>query len=459
MAGSYSKILRRCTDYLPNAEVSAICPNWQSYVESKLELRYTNIHYLYNEFNEAFDDINVSKLCLRFPKINFYEILLVDKTHFKKKSGEYQLRYICTIAKKLIEIYDETKPDFLFFPNIETIDSMMAYKLAQALGIEPIIYAHTRFTNLSFYSSSHFEILPPYYRKIKDDIDDQMWSKKFIDEFSLNPKQFKISPIYDGGEVYENIRDNKSTLYRFFRNVWLKLILEKHNQNIKFSISFQIRFQKIFTPLRNITFRLTEFFVIKPKRIPKGPYDYFPLHFSPESSINVPAPFYIDQVRVVDKIMLERNCSIPLIIKEHPAMYGFRPKGFYASLLNRPMVHFVHRNTKSYELIKNAKTVYSVTGTACFEAFFLNVNWVQFGKNFLSDWMTSQKNLGLECTPDKFINDVRKVSGDFILYSPGISDYSDKVLFAKENIKNLTEHMIFHINHLDKLSLDAIPRD
>jgi hypothetical protein len=223
--------------------------------------------------------------------------------------------------------------------------------------------------------------------------------------------------------------------------------VEKHNQLINLWISFQVRFQAIFIPARNALFSLTEKFYIRPQPAPESNYDFFPLHFSPESSINVPAPYFIDQLRIVDKILLEREGNRTLVLKEHWAMRGFRPKGFYRALKTRPFVSFVLRATPSVQLIKNAHTVYSVTGTACLEAFLLGVNWVQFGNNFLSDWIRSRSGSPELTSPLAFIRDVLSVSRDFILYSPGRSSRYDRILFAKNNIARLCDHLKFHIEN------------
>lgn len=450
MMGSYAKILRRCVDFLPGVKASAICPNWQSHKEAELEPRLSDIDYLYDGFNDLFDRIDVAAFRERFSSINLYEVLLVDKAHFKKMSGDYQLRYICSVGQRLFDILDKTKPDYVFLPIIETIESMMIYRLAQFLGIKPIIYCHGRFSKISFFSESHCELLPPYFEMVDANSDVKLMSRRFLEEYQANPGPFNYRPVFGGGEVYSDIQEKSSGILRLVRNIRLKNGIEKHNHMIQFWISFQVRFQKIFTPLRNLGFHAIEYFLIKPKPVPEGDYDFFPLHFSPESSINVPASFYIDQTRVVDRILLDRQGNNPLVVKEHPAMFGFRPKNFYRSLINRPMVHFVHRKTASYELIRKASTVYSVTGTACLEAFFLGVRWIQFGANFLSDWIERRKILAGDISPELFIQDVRKVSADFVLYSPGISYSADQILFEKSNVQKLCEHIIFHIEHTER---------
>lgn len=449
--GSSAKVLRRCMDYL-DGKVAAICPNFQAYAEAQKEPRFSGVEYIYEGFNEIFDNVDVAKFCEEYSSINLSEILMVDKTHFKKKSNKYQLRYVCAMGRRMAEAFKKTQPEYLFFPIIETIDAMLAYRMAPLFGIKPIIYCHARFSDRSYFSGSHLELLPAYLGSVDRPESDRVWAEQFIQNYRSKPGPFKIHRELPGGEVYADRREDLGAFGRLLRNIRLKSSVEKHNQMIKIWINFQVRFQQIFLPVRSAIFSLVERFYIKPEAAPANGYDFFPLHCSPEASINVPAPFYIDQLRVVDRILLHRSVNMPLVLKEHPAMYGFREKGFFRALKGRPFVSVVPRSMSSIELIRNASTVYSVTGTACLEAFLLGVNWVQFANNFLHDWVTSRREASRDINPVEFIRDVLSVSGSFVLYSPGRSFSFDQILFAKANVKALCDHLALHMERSRAMS-------
>lgn len=433
---------------MPDIEVGAVCQNWQAFHESLKEPRISETFYLYERgFNELFDTVDVSAFSKKYAAINLYEVLLVDKSHFKKKPGDYQLRYICAVGERFAELFSRWKPDYLFFPIIESVDAMMAYRMAEWFGIRPIIYCHARFSSMSFLSHSHLELLPGYINQIDSKETDFVWAREFLDRYRSAPGPFKFAQKFPSDCVYDDYREDTTAFWRLLRNVWLISGLEKHNQLISLWVRFQVYFQRIFVPVRNALFYMTERFVIRPEKIPDEEFDFFPLHFSPESSINTPAPYFIDQTRVVDRILLDkRSGNRTLVVKEHPAMYGFREKGFYLSLRHRPFVKFVHRKTPSFELIRRSTTVYSVTGTACLEAFFLGIGWVQYGANFLSAWKAERDAEGKSSTPEDFIIDVMKVSQDFVLYSPGRSEEYDQILFSKENVQKLSSQLQIHMS-------------
>src|SRR5690606_15063995 len=47
-------------------------------------------------------------------------------------------------------------------------------------------------------------------------------------------------------------------------------------------------------------------------------FAFYPLQYSPESSINTPAPYFVDQMRVIDAIRFSLPSDTILVVKEHP---------------------------------------------------------------------------------------------------------------------------------------------
>ena len=444
MTGNSAKVIRRCMDFL-DMKTIALCPNFQSYEESLKEPKFASVDYLYQGFNELFDRVDVAAFCRKYSSVNLAEVLTVDKSHYKRQSSDYRLRYACTMGTKIAAVLEKWRPEYLFFPIIENIDTMLAYRLALHYGIKPIVYCHTRFSGRSFFSESHIELIPSYAENIPCSPENAAGAAAFLERYLANPGNLLMYPEESDDEMYSEINEEHGAFGRLMRNLRLKFGPEKHNRLINIWVSFQVRFQKIILPIRAAIYNLLEKYYLKPKAPPSTDYDYFPLHMSPEASINVPAPFFIDQIRVVDKILLDRRGNRPLVVKEHPAMFGYRPVSFFRDLKKRPFVTIVPRTTSSIDLIRRATTVYSVTGTACLEAFLLGVPWVQYGTNFLLDWIERRKSANQPVTPLAFIQDVYKVSGDFLLYSPNRSTYYDRFLFSKNNVEKLSRHIEFHI--------------
>ena len=450
MTGAYARILQHLPLVLPDLLSTAFCPNLVAYnvcVNSKV---FEEVEYLYEHFNTKFNSIDEENVSEKFHKINFAEVLYTDKSHYKRKSSRYQKKIVLTMAVIVQEWFDKIKPDYIFFPIIESIDAMLTYRLAQSNGIKTICYAHGRHINVSFFSELHTEVLPSYYKLLPLINDNIKKAESFVKEFKRHPSQLNYFSKVDDfeGESYEDIE--KATAFeRLLSNIYLKLTTEKHNQTLSLWVKFQVYIEKILIPVQKIIYLFIEKFYIQPdKKLPKS-YDYFPLHFAPESSINTPAPFYIDQLRVIDKILLERKGTPPLVIKEHPAMFSKRPISFYRKVKKIPFVQFAKQGSSSIQLLKSANTVYSVTGTVCLEAFLLGIGWKQFGDNYLNSWIKDRNSAGKSINPIEFVNDVLNVSGDFQLYSPVRNSKRNEILFSKKNIQNMAKHLVWHIDKLN----------
>jgi hypothetical protein len=98
---------------------------------------------------------------------------------------------------------------------------------------------------------------------------------------------------------------------------------------------------------------------------------YYPLHFTPEASINTPAPFYVDQLRAIDALRQAMPNGCILVVKEHPACLPIRRPSFLRKLRRLPGVRVANVAISSLELVKRAALTATVTGTAALEAFLL----------------------------------------------------------------------------------------
>src|SRR5439155_5463122 len=104
--------------------------------------------------------------------------------------------------------------------------------------------------------------------------------------------------------------------------------------------------------------------------------------YTPESSINGLEPYYVDQTRTIDALLLNLPSDHVLVVKEHPAMCGIRPEGFYRDLRRRPGLVLVHPSFDTRALVERASLTTTVTGTIGLECFLLGRPCLSFGHNF-----------------------------------------------------------------------------
>jgi hypothetical protein len=98
-------------------------------------------------------------------------------------------------------------------------------------------------------------------------------------------------------------------------------------------------------------------------------------------------------------------------------MIGRRPKGYYDRINALPGVYMIDPLESSFQFIKGAKAVITLTGTSGLEAIMLNKPAIFLGK-FLYDWIED----GFVCT-----NDLSKLS-DVLINVDAIKPANDELL-------------------------------
>ena len=112
------------------------------------------------------------------------------------------------------------------------------------------------------------------------------------------------------------------------------------------------------------------------------PYVYMPLHLIPESTTFSVAPFWINELSVIEAVSKALPTGWRLYVKEHQAMLGERGKDFYERVKKIPNVRLVRFNfyNDPKPWIEKAKAVVTITGTSAFEAALLGKPAFVFGE-------------------------------------------------------------------------------
>lgn len=115
-------------------------------------------------------------------------------------------------------------------------------------------------------------------------------------------------------------------------------------------------------------------------------YILFPLHYIPESSTFTLAPFYLNEIFLIESVSKSALPHQKILIKEHHQMIGERPLSFYRKLKRLPNVTFVDPfmfdDPKPY--IEHADGVVTITGSSALEAALLGKPSIIFGSPIFS---------------------------------------------------------------------------
>jgi len=275
----------------------------------------------------------------------------------------------------------------LLMSNIESPDAKIAVAAAQELGVGIMAPMDLRNLSGSYFSIDSYETPPAYAtvtseararaaeiirdfrrqalpaRNLPSDIDiardDLTLLETYMPRFDTRAKRF-VAVVLERPDMFDRevVRVSLMRNFGLVRNT-IRGVRRWHNEK-RYDID-----QVGMLPRRFI---------------------YFPLQYTPEASINVPAPFFVDQFRVIDALRFAMPSDCTLVVKEHPACVEMRPHSFMQRVRKLPDVEVAKATMASNDLVKQAVVTVTVTGTAAFEAFLLGQPALALGRG-LSAWM------------------------------------------------------------------------
>jgi hypothetical protein len=114
---------------------------------------------------------------------------------------------------------------------------------------------------------------------------------------------------------------------------------------------------------------------------PTVPYAYFGLHMQPESSIDVWAPFYSNQLAVVESLARAMPPSHRLMVKIHKSDLGRFTRAQLLQLRELPGVDLVHPLADSRAFVDGSSLTFTIQGTIGLESALLGKPVITMGES------------------------------------------------------------------------------
>jgi hypothetical protein len=162
---------------------------------------------------------------------------------------------------------------------------------------------------------------------------------------------------------------------------------------------------------------------------------FYPIQYTPESSINIPSPYFVDQFRVIDAVRYAMPSDCMLVVKEHPACVEMRPIKFMREVRSLPGVVVAKASIPAIELIKHAAVTVTVTGTAALEALLLGRPALALSPGLCAWAIGSRPSLG-DLRAEIASAITRTVSNKFII------DQIAKLMNVRYPFLHATAHMV-----------------
>lgn len=456
----FSEVIKQSREFLL-IDWWAIIPTYHFLEEFKEMLGEERVLYLQGRLKDEMNKPTPHLSILRGYVGSVYADLVANMHSIEAYPKDYQLKHTMCIYQLFKRFLQKAKPDVLLLPLLDTHESMVLYKLCKEMGIPIIIPSHSRNLGRSFFSDSYEEDLPSYaFGKIS--LKSKLEARSFIHNFRLAHKEPLRSNAYAPREDEIIPYPKRSFWNRTSRYLKNKLMnTEPHFVN-ELKIYVVLEYTPLFSILNKIRWMFSErlFEIHSLGLLPKR-FIYYPLQYTPESSINIPAPFFVDQLRAIDMIRLNMPSDCYLVVKEHPAMIGRRSSCFYRELKKKTGVMLAHPKLSSRKLIERALITVSVTGTACLEAFLLGLPSFHIGKAFFTNWIThcdcadmrgmlykAIKNKPNEKKILDLVSRVYEASYDFVCYGPGDKILGSQYLMNTWNVRAFLFAMVDHIKKM-----------
>ena len=206
------------------------------------------------------------------------------------------------------DYFKKFKPDLFFVSFPANVSSIIFFLLARNYGKSVLSIMNVGTIKRVIITDGNDDICSLFYKwpGLEDEYDNI--KNKGLKDKEINFYEELITKIVEKKEVPYYVRQKKPFKQRILDNI-LNPKLGK-----PFS-SFLYRYRYY----SNIQGR--EFFS-------NSPYFFFPLHFEPETALDLFAPFFRNQLTLIEYIHQSLPFGYKLVIKEHPNMFGQRKINF-----------------------------------------------------------------------------------------------------------------------------------
>lgn len=358
--------------------------------KEKLDIEYLeNIQKKYNGINTILNVAFTEPYLATFSHPKIYNHPVYTKT-------DYML-YIQLCFKMAEKIFYEAKPDAIIdFAGVNlfrgALDFVARYHNVPYLWADDLIALSDRI-HISRYCLDDYEDIRQEYKKIvKQKVEcNNGWY--YLKEYQNNKSKKIYSshlPVKKEEIILTNKRKGKFSKKKVFieniKDCCKEIILRiKATKSYAYKYNFQlyknvpsikiIRYLK--GKLANTYLKLFYNFESAPN---KQRYAFLTLHLQPEASTSLIAPYYVNEVTVIENVARSLPLHWTLVVKPHPLMIDKKPISFYKTMRQIPNVRLVSPWKDSRELINGSSAVIAISGTSGFEGLLLGKKVIVFGK-------------------------------------------------------------------------------
>lgn len=355
-----------------------------------------------------------------------------EKRAFKHRPAAWQLARAVETYRLYKAFAERMRPTHLLISQIEGYEGKMLAALGQELGLVVMVPTNGRNLGGTFFSPDAYETLPAH----------RAATPALLERAAGFVARFRERPTSAAGGLAAPPADDPPLpllrpalpvrAARFLRRALARPDLFER-EHLRTSLLNTV------TPVRDAWFAWNRwrarglFDVATPDALPER-FVYYPLQMTPESSINTPAPYFVDQMRAIDALRFALPHDHLLVVKEHPASIVVRPPSFMRALRRRAGIVVAEVGMDSRLLARRAAVTVSVTGSATLEAFLFGRPALTLGPSLIAahlggpatiDTLPQRLRAAIAAPPAeaeilRAVAEIMSVSYEFTFGAPGL---------------------------------------
>jgi hypothetical protein len=375
LSGVAAYLKNSLSDEILEFSISASLPHYLELAHKNLSPIYSEIDfYSISQNSRQATTIDFEWLDEMLQNFTIWEIIASDSRHNKDWNYSELIQYCFLTLRKIQQEFESYKPELVIMDDKSCIPSYALWLVAKKMNIPIIVIGSARTDGRVWFSNDEFENSREFESHLR----------------MLYSNEITVDNLTEVKLYLDNIKSYTSQTYKG-RNVPSSIIQLIHSKikKIFYLMYLNYRFPKNRVTYNNFIKHLSKKALILMRRnyqakffnkcLPTEDFMLFTLHVQPEASTDVLAPYYVNQLALVQQIALTLPVKMRLVVKEHIPAFGSRKTNFYKQLMDIPNVWLLDRKFKNTDLLNSSKAIITISGTVAWEAWCVGKPVALFG--------------------------------------------------------------------------------
>jgi len=305
--------------------------------------------------------------------------LIVYSDRFLAKGSYERVLSILEICLREFErMVEEYKPDVVVFESVDSIATNVLHIVASKAGIPCFLTEPSRIPGRTAFFQDRYQEWRGLAKTCREmqarglTTDERAHAEEFLLEFQTRqPQASQLLPWMSPVPKWMD--------FSLFGDAFNRFLQDPRNPNLVGPL--QLLARRVTRQIRHYGSEWLRYFE---QPVPDEKFVLFPLHLQPEVSTLVMAPFYVDQIALIEDIAKSLPIGYRLYVKEHFVMLGRRPLEDYRRIRDLYNVRLISPHSDSFKLVKQARAVTTITSTMGWEAILFEKPVISFGEPFYS---------------------------------------------------------------------------